>query len=140
MEGKRGILSHFGTVIRVILLIIFVAIITFFVVKFIRDRQASRRTQQSTNQVAQSDVESKDAGKNERGQVSDSNKQEDDEAKQAIPSGIADGEDDRESAVPGVGSTEVPAAGMGANILIITAFLSLATYAAARKIQANHLA
>lgn len=146
MEKKRGILSHIGTLVRIVLLIIFVAIITFFMVRFFRNRQATQRAEQTVSQNDQSkesaseSEKSKEQTQDQHEHSDDSNKADDsrgesnDNAGENIPSGIADGDDSKDS-VPTTGPSQVPAAGMGTNVLIIAIILSFATYAATRKIQ-----
>ena len=132
MEKSKGILSHFGTIIRIVILIIAVAIITFFVVRFFRNRSATRETERSA-QVAQSDKESEPGSRNEGNKQRESEENnsttdnsENSQDESSIPSGIADEPDTSHHGSP------MPEVGMSANILWSAAILMVVTYMVVR--------
>lgn len=132
MEKKRGVVSHFGGVIRIIILIISVAVITFFVVRFVRNREAVRNAERSLGgSQTQTKSDSKKSDQNNSGK--DSSSSDDSEGKgpesAAIPSGISD------DSVDDTASTHVPAAGMGTNMVTIAVFLGAMTYFIVKRYQ-----
>lgn len=137
MEEKRGILSHFGTVIRIAILIILVAVLTFFVVRFFRNRQVSQRAQQTTHTAQTNQQGQKDQPQNTRqdsnngsGNNSESSNQST-QGGQPIPRGIADGGSSN-TTVPSAGPQSLPAAGSDISILLTSLLLSAATYLAVK--------
>jgi cytoskeletal protein RodZ len=124
MENRRGVLSHFGGIIRIIILIVSVAVITFFIVRFFRNREATRTAQQST-QVAQNqgkhntsdESRSDDSTDHESDNTESSNSSE----SVAIPSGVAEGGDGDETSV-------LPAVGMGYEAVLVSVLAGLVTY------------
>ena len=129
MEGKKsGLSSHFGTIIRVVLLIILVGLVTFFIIKFIRDRQDSRRAEQTAGQVAQKEnTDKSEEGKKDSGSNNNS------ESNQVIPSGVEES-DDAQNSSSNLGAATVPAVGMNTNIIIGAIILSIFTYAVTRRL------
>lgn len=120
MENNRGILSHFGGIIRLVIFIILLALITFFIVRWIRNRGETNRAQEAS-QGAVSDTADESVD-----QDTSKNTTKDDSSKPVgtqIPSGIAD-------SGSGASTTTqtVPEAGIGTNVLITTVLLSLITY------------
>jgi cytoskeletal protein RodZ len=132
MEKKSGVLTHFGGIIRVIILIVSVAIITFFVVRFIRNRETIKNAERSS-QVSRSDAQSEsDKSKDTEGssETEGSSSDGDESQSATIPGGVAEGTDDNET-------RSVPAAGMGTDILAVTVLLGGATYFVVRVNQKN---
>lgn len=138
MENKRGVFSHFGTIIRVIILIILVAVITFFVVRFFRNRNATQRAEQAASQTAQTEKENtdkseeskKDTENKEQRNESSENQANNDQTEQQIPRGIAESEVDGGAAeVPAAGPEAIPEVGAGSSALVIAGSLGMITYA-----------
>jgi len=120
MEKRSGVFSHLGGIIRIIILIASIAVITFFVVRFFRNREAAKTAQDSTH-VAQTEKQSSE--KNQKNSEDSKNNPNDDNSGDVvIPSGVAEGDDSDET-------NTVPAAGMGSNVVGLTVLVSSTTYA-----------
>ncbi len=122
MENRKGLLTHFGGIIRIIILIVSVAVITFFVVRFFRNRAATRTAEQSA-QVSQTDKQ-KDSSNEKKTEANDSgagSSATNDSNEATIPSGVAEGSDSDETST-------MPAVGMGLNMLGVAFALSAVTY------------
>lgn len=125
MENHKGMLSHFGGVIRLIILIVCIAIIAFFVIRFVQSRGVNHRSQSQSTQV----VEKKDKENTPDEEGASRTKQESEEGgAQGIPSGISEGTDMAET-------NRVPEVGMGFNVLLVAVCASLLTYVAVYTIQ-----
>lgn len=125
MENKRGALSHFSTLIRVIILILLAAIIVFFTVQFIRNRQATQRAQQAGRDTTRVAQDQKDE-KNETSGSSDEKSSTEESAN--TPSGIADGEQASGRVRPDVSTGSIPSVGTGSEIIFATLILMGTTY------------
>ena len=122
MERAKGVLSHFGGVIRILILIISIAVITFFVARFFQ-RRAKVNESERTAKTAQSETRTDSSNRSSN----DSEKKDTEDKNEAvIPSGIDDRDDSSAEGEP------MPAVGMGLNILLSTAVLTVITYGAVR--------
>lgn len=143
MENNKGVLSHLGGIVRIILLIIFIAIITFFVVRFFRNRQAERRAQDSS-QVSQqngqqngsdnrAEEESRGSGGSEREDQSSGTSSTESRDQNNIPSGIDDGGGASTSRpVPNAGPSAIPETGASTSIFVTAGLLGIITYLLAK--------
>lgn len=124
MENRRGILTHFSTLIRIVVILVLAVIIIFFAVQFFRNRQASQkaeRVSQDSSQVSRSD-DSQDETRDTEGQ--DSARESGD-----VPSGIADGDSsDGASSGSVAAPSALPGAGIDGGILLLGVALMAGTY------------
>jgi flagellar biosynthesis/type III secretory pathway M-ring protein FliF/YscJ len=109
MENRKGLLSHFGGIIRMIILIICVAIIAFFVIRFVRSRGASQTPQ--LTQVSQ----------NESGTNTQNKEPGSGGGASSIPGGVSEGDEADET-------SRIPEVGMGFDAAFIAVVLSLGAY------------
>ena len=123
MEGRRGILTHFGGTIRLVILIILIALTTFFVVRWVRARQHTKVAQQAATGLQQKDNSS------DTKNPSDNTTQDGDTSTAPssptveVPGGIA------ESEVTGsTANQNVPSVGMGVDTFLTVVILSLTGY------------
>ena len=123
MEEKRGLFSSIGGVLRFLLGVLIVIIVAFLLVRFITGRQDAKKpdqaSQPSTQEVAKEGLK-KTADSTSTEKSSDSSKG----GETTIPSGVAETEGSTDA------SSDLPDAGMGANILITSFALSLVTFVA----------
>lgn len=133
-EESRGRLARFAPIIRIVLLIIFVAIILFFVVRFIQHRQSDKKAAQSaqTSQAQKKDSESSQSNqevqqKSEASQSQNQTKTNEGQTTSQVPSGVADSQEHQHT-VPATGAQALPQTGAGSSGAILATLLSLATY------------
>ena len=146
MEEKRGIFTYFTGIARLILFIILLAIITFFVVRWIRARQdtkvAQRAAQGQTNQGAQKDsnTETKTDKKSDTNESPVGSQSENGTNKSTtgqgapaveVPGGVADS-----NASPS-GNQKVPNAGMESSLAVTAVMISLCVYSLIRFTQSR---
>ena len=115
MEEKRGILSHFSGVVRLILFIILIIALLFLVFRWVGNRRAEKRAQE----VVQT-TKSKDEKAEDKSQPSDNGQ---DVGVVEVPSGVADSNISKPSTTPTQGTTKVPTVGMKEDLLITTGFI-----------------
>ena len=118
MEKSRAALSHFGGIIRLVVLIVLIAIVAFFVITFMRNRHGVKTAERASQQVAS---ETDSSSKKEPASGDESVAENDDEP--VIPSGIAEG-DSPASAT----TSSVPAAGMGIDMVFTASILALVAF------------
>lgn len=134
MDNDRGLRTYLGPIIRIAVLILLVALIAFFVVRWARNRNNSE-TQRTTTETAQIDSENTKKTEEEKAKTEDETSTDREASNGAssspqasntpVPSGIDDGDS---NAVPSTGPQAVPETGMGENLLITGALISLSVY------------
>ena len=142
MEEKRGLLTYFTGIARLIVFIVLLAIITFFVVRWIRARQDTRVAQQAA-QGQGTRAEAKDESKNEKSGAPVTGDQRDENESNAatnggapaveVPGGVAD------SDIPSSGPRSVPNAGIESSLALTALMISLTTYSFVRFAQSRTL-
>jgi|GEM_PF-6666738 len=139
MEEKRGLLTYFTGIARLILFIILLAIITFFVVRWVRARQDTKAAQQAAQgQNTQKDVTTKTGAEkpptNSQTQPNSEKPATNHSAPSVeVPGGIADG------GSPSRGNQKVPNAGIEVSIMLTALMMSVSTYSFVKFIDSRSL-
>lgn len=135
MEDRRGIFSYLGGIARVALIVALVAILAFFVIRWVKARQNNRRAEQATKTVS---LNKGNTGKNtensEKQSSGESSKETDGSNPIQIPKGIADSE-----ATPPTSGAQMPNAGISPSVLLTTIMLSVSTYCFMMYLQSTQL-
>lgn len=127
MEEKRGTLSHFSGIIRLIAFILLVVIILFFVFRWASNRRAEQRAEEAVKTAVTQEEKPEEANTEEAPTEVESST---DEAKPAesgtagvveVPSGV----EESDTPAPSAG---VPEVGMAEDALLSTFFISTAVY------------
>ncbi len=122
MEEKRGTISHFSGIIRLIAFIVLVVILLFFVFRWAANRRAENRAEEAVKTAVNHE--------DEEDQSTDATKKEDEQNKQnteetqgivEVPGGVAESE----ATTP---TASVPSAGMGEDVMLTAIFASFAMY------------
>lgn len=153
MEERSGFWSHIGGVVRFFVFMAVIALLAFFVVRWVRDRNTNQ-VADNTN-VAQNDTKTnnedndKDDSKDESPIIDDTSDDvvvEDETDTTAddtnnepdeVPSGIADDSGAGKGLNSGKGGdiAQVPSTGMGENIFLTIAMFAGLSYLLAKKLQ-----
>ena len=127
MEERRGTLTHFSRIIRLIAFIILVLIILFFIFRWV----ASRRAEQRAEQAAKTAVTSGNREKTKSDKNSEQKKPESTSGNSTniveVPSGVADSDTSKPDNVTQPNQS-VPATGTSFDILAVAIFLSVSIY------------
>jgi cytoskeletal protein RodZ len=130
MEEKRGILSHFSGIIRLIAFIVLLVILLFFVFRWVANRRAENRAEQAVKTAVNSTNKEKESNttdqKKTEQQTDQKGQKVENQGVVEIPSGVSD------SDAPAPTTSKVPSAGIGEDILLTTFFISFSAYLVAK--------
>ncbi len=144
MENNRGLLTHFSGIIRIVIIIIAIAILAFFVIRFMQNRQSTRTADQATQttqeetQGANNDQAEERAGSGgvARDEENRDQNNSDESSVATVPGGVAESD-----VVPNTGPQAIPEAGTGEDILITGVLLSVSVFLFSKnKVAKNELA
>ena len=128
-ESKSGVASHFSSILRFTLLLILIAIITFFVVRWVQNRRDVKEAQKAASSSQRNKTKHDEGGR--------SDKDESNVDISKLPSGVAESDVNNDTSSNGVthnssqgveSPRSVPATGASFSVLIYTAGLMSATY------------
>ncbi|MBP9738641.1 hypothetical protein KBD20_03060 [Candidatus Saccharibacteria bacterium] len=121
MEDKRGAISHFSGIIRIVIFAILAILLVVLFTRWAISRRESNKSAQNVTESSQKE-DSKTATTENNSSGSESEESKSNTETTTIPSGIAESTAEPE---PG---TRVPNAGIGTNIAITIAMLTAITY------------
>lgn len=127
MEEKRGTLSHFSGVIRLIAFIVLVIIVLFFIFRWAANRRAEQRAEEAVK-TAVNQEEKPGGGATEEAPTEVESSAEGTKPAESsapgvveVPSGVAESD----TTAP---STRVPSVGMAEDAIVTAGFISVAVY------------
>ncbi len=120
MEEKKGLLSHFGGLIRFIVFLILLGVVAFLVVRWAGNRQSAKQAQEA----AQTGQKSPPEGTSQAPDESTEPTTPTTTTPATVPSGIADSS----APTPGSEHSSMPNTGMESDVVITTVLLSSIVY------------
>lgn len=123
MEDRRGIYTYLGGAVRIILIVLLVAILAFFVIRWARARQNTQKAEQATKTASADKSDSDQKAEENSGSSSKDTESNGGSDSIQIPKGIADSD-----VVAQPGESKMPDAGMDADIILTSVALAASTY------------